>query len=318
MVAIVPSESPLSLAHVRGLLQEYAAALDFDLCFRGFQAELAGLPGEYAPPTGRLLPALAGDEAAGCVALRRIDDATCEMKRLDLRRGRPAALLFDLDGTLVDTIDLIVHCFARLLEPATGRPWGRDEIVALFGPTEPAILARFGLAGALPDFLACYERSHDRLARPFPGVAAALERARRAGLRLAVITNKGRETTAITLRRTGLASCFDAVVTGDDTGRPKPDPAGLLLALERLGVAPGEAVFVGDAPSDVEAGRRAGVGTWAVAWGRVHPLEELVAARPDRLLRHPAELDGSAADGEPPATPLSGTPAAPPAAGRSG
>ncbi len=221
------------------------------------------------------------------------------------------ALLFDLDGTLVDTIDLIVHCFARVLEPATGRPWTRAEVIALFGPTEPVILAGFGLAGSFPDFLACYDGNHDRLARCFPGVNEALAQARRLGLRLGVVTNKGRETTAITLRRCRLEPLFDVVVTGDDAAAPKPDPGGLLLALKRLGVAPHEAAFAGDAPSDVEAGRRAGLETWAVTWGRVHPRDDLLAAGPDQVLATPGDLVHLV-------TTVSGIRAAPPGAGRSG
>jgi ribosomal protein S18 acetylase RimI-like enzyme len=79
--AALPGDLPL----VRQLFREYADSLAIDLCFQDFEAELAGLPGKYAPPRGRLLLAFDGDEAAGCVALRPIDDAACEMKRLYVR-----------------------------------------------------------------------------------------------------------------------------------------------------------------------------------------------------------------------------------------
>jgi len=82
MIRIRAAEFPKDLAVVRGLLHEYAESLGVDLCFQGFEAELASLPGAYAPPRGRLLLAWNGDDAVGCVALRPLAGNDCEMKRL--------------------------------------------------------------------------------------------------------------------------------------------------------------------------------------------------------------------------------------------
>jgi putative acetyltransferase len=84
-LVIRDAEGPGDLELVRTLFLEYARSLDFDLGFQGFEGELAGLPGEYAPPGGALFLAWSGGEAAGCVALRKIDAARCEMKRLYVR-----------------------------------------------------------------------------------------------------------------------------------------------------------------------------------------------------------------------------------------
>ena len=85
--AIVPAVTSEDLAIVRQLFREYQAELGIDLCFQGFAAEVEGLPGDYAPPSGRLLLALRDDVAVGCVALRAVDGTRCEMKRLYLRPG---------------------------------------------------------------------------------------------------------------------------------------------------------------------------------------------------------------------------------------
>jgi putative acetyltransferase len=85
MLSIKPAESKEELVQVRTLFEEYAAGLDIDLCFQGFDEEKAGLPGNYSPPQGRLLIASWGNAVAGCVALRPLEAGTCEMKRLYVR-----------------------------------------------------------------------------------------------------------------------------------------------------------------------------------------------------------------------------------------
>jgi ribosomal protein S18 acetylase RimI-like enzyme len=84
---IIQASSPGEIDQARSLFREYETWLGLDLCFQNFEKELAELPGAYAPPAGRLLLAFEGDQVAGCVALRKLTDDTCEMKRLFLRTG---------------------------------------------------------------------------------------------------------------------------------------------------------------------------------------------------------------------------------------
>jgi putative acetyltransferase len=95
------ADSPTDVATARALFEEYQQSLGFSLCFQNFDAELAGLPGAYAPPEGRLLLAFSGDEPAGCIALRNIGEEICEMKRLWVR---PAFRGTGLGRRLVETL----------------------------------------------------------------------------------------------------------------------------------------------------------------------------------------------------------------------
>ena len=98
---LIQAHSAEEISNARELFEEYAAGLGIDLCFQNFGKELAELPGEYVPPSGRLFLALAGEPVAGCVALRRIADGVCEMKRLYVR---PAFRGTGLGRTLAETV----------------------------------------------------------------------------------------------------------------------------------------------------------------------------------------------------------------------
>lgn len=201
------------------------------------------------------------------------------------------AVLFDLDGTLVDSFDLIVEAFHHACRTVLGRTPSPEEVVARWG--EP-LRARF--APLAPDhvepLLAAYTRyytAHVHRIRPFPGVLRMLAELRGRGVRIGVVTSKRGITTEETLRAAGLWSLVDAVTTADDVRRPKPAPDPILAALRRLHVLPFHAWMVGDGPFDIEAGRAAGVRTVAALWG-TREREALLASRPDYAAETPDDV----------------------------
>jgi pyrophosphatase PpaX len=210
-----------------------------------------------------------------------------------------STILFDLDGTLIDTTNLILACFDHSWQTVTGRGYHRDSVVATFGmPLRNAmtLLASevghpgstrvdFGLDLDLIEQLLVEYRSfnlanHDGMVQAFPGTHLVLAELRARGYRVGVVTSKGRE-----LGQRGLALCaldgfMDVEVFLEDTDNHKPRPEPILKALEKLNTSPNLAAYVGDSRHDLIAGRSAGVRTVAALWGPT-PREALDQERPD-------------------------------------
>jgi phosphoglycolate phosphatase len=199
------------------------------------------------------------------------------------------AVLCDLDGTLVDSAEDIRAALNELLAAEGRDPVNAAEIKTMIGDgvsklIERALAARGGdpadAPGLTPRFLALYEPNAARSTRPYPGVPETLRALKARGLRIAVVTNKPERATREILASLDLAPLIEVVVGGDTAPERKPHPAPVLLALDRLGVAPVEAVMVGDNHHDVSAARAAGVRAIAVTYGYSHvPHAELGAER---------------------------------------
>jgi phosphoglycolate phosphatase/pyrophosphatase PpaX len=203
-------------------------------------------------------------------------------------------VLFDLDGTIADTLPLIYQAFDAAVRPVLGRSFSDLEIRQMFGPPDHEIIRRLVPAGvaeeAFARFLDVYTREHGRLVTLFEGMADVLRRAKTAGMRVGIITGKSRQTALITLGALGVMESFDVLYGGDDIERPKPDPQALLAALVDLKHQPGERVaMVGDSAADILAGRAAGAETIAVRWGSPD-YDEVDALGPDVVVTTSAEL----------------------------
>jgi phosphoglycolate phosphatase len=208
---------------------------------------------------------------------------------------RPKMILIDLDGTLVDSVPDLAYSvdammdelgLARRGEPAV-RNWvgnGVERLVQralvndLDGEPDPALFAR-----ALPVFMRIYRENTSQRSRLYPGVREGLDRLKADGFRLGCVTNKAEQFTLPLLRDKGILDSFGLVVAGDTLERKKPDPAPLLYAASRLGVAAGESLMVGDSRSDVTAARAAGFRIVCMSYGYNHGAD-IRDENPDAVL----------------------------------
>jgi pyrophosphatase PpaX len=198
------------------------------------------------------------------------------------------AALFDFDGTLVDTTELIYQSLRHASGEILGREISREILMANVGqplPRQMELLSAEHAEALLDSYRLHNEENHDALIREFPGVEEALARLHSAGMRVAVVTSKRRFSVEMALKIfPGLGEVVDQWVTMEDTTEHKPRPEPLMKGLELLGRVPqSEAAYVGDSPFDVAAARAAGVKSFAVSWGAFSE-EGLRAAEPDHLV----------------------------------
>ncbi len=200
-----------------------------------------------------------------------------------------AAALFDFDGTLVDTTEMIFQGMRHATTSVLGREdFSREELLANVGQPLPRQMELFDAEKAellLEAYRAHHEEHHDALIAEFPGVAEALSRLRAAGVRIVVVTSKRRRSVEMALEKfPGLDLVVDLFVTMEDTTQHKPHPEPLLKGLELMGDIPREeAVYVGDSPFDVQAAKAAGLTSVAVSWGAFSE-DTLREADPDYLV----------------------------------
>jgi len=201
--------------------------------------------------------------------------------------------LFDLDGTLLDSVELILASYRHTALAHRGE--APDDAVWLAGLGTPLRAQLRHLSddpAEIEAMTATYRdhnlANHDRMVRPYDGVVDAVRGLAARGT-LGLVTSKLRQGALRGLRVAGLEGVFSVVIGADDVDRHKPDPAPVLAAVERLGAELAATVFIGDSPHDMAAGRAAGVRTAAALWGPF-PRETLAPHRPDYWLYTPADL----------------------------
>lgn len=204
---------------------------------------------------------------------------------------KTSVVLFDLDGTLADSLPFIKKTY-QLVFALLGLSWADGAVLRWIGRPLKDIAGYFA-RGREKEFLELYkyhyDREHDRHVTLFPGTLEMLADLRWRGLGLGIVTSKGSEGTRRTVELTGLNRYFDVVVTAQDVQRHKPFPDPVFKALDFFGVPAQEAIYVGDSYFDIRAGKEAGAVTLGVTWGMA-TREELLAFEPDGVLETWADL----------------------------
>ena len=195
------------------------------------------------------------------------------------------AVIFDLDGTLANTLPLCIRAFRESIEPLIHRQVSDAEIIATFGPSEEGTIRalapdHYEQGGA--DYLHFYEAHHGICPHPFAGIKELLKVLQERDIRTAMVTGKGKQSTAISLAQFGLLPFFKILETGAPHGPRKPE--GITNVLSQWSdLSKDEVIYVGDAPSDIEACRKTGIAIIAAAWAETAEPEKLAALHPDEL-----------------------------------
>lgn len=203
-------------------------------------------------------------------------------------------VLYDFDGTLADTTELVMECYRLTMTEHLGEVPPVEEWLRGFGTPLEVQMNRFArdpieCEAMIASYRLHQEEHAERFIRPFEGVLETLDRLQELDLALAIVTSRHRESTLRALDLCGITDHFPVIVSPEDVTSPKPHPEPVLHALERLGAAAHEAIFIGDSPHDIASGREAGTATAGALWG---PFARgvLEAERPDHLLDRPTDV----------------------------
>lgn len=192
------------------------------------------------------------------------------------------AIIFDLDGTIADTLPLCIAAFKKSIEPLLNKSLSEEEIIATFGPSEEGTIRKLipqHEAQGVKDYLFHYEQLHHTCPAMFPGIRELLQLLAEKGVELAMVTGKGIHSTKLSLKQFDAATYFDVLETGSPDGPDKVN--GIRRVLQRLGFNPEEALYVGDAPSDIKSCKEVGIPIAAAAWAHTTNAAELIPLKPE-------------------------------------
>lgn len=201
-------------------------------------------------------------------------------------------IIFDIDGTLTSTNELIFASFNYISKKYLNRTFSDEELIALFGPTEDVILKEWcgdDYDKAREEYYTFYSDNHQKMASDYPGIKIILDSLSEKEIHLAIFTGKGRNAAEITLKKLNLYEYFDMIITGDDVVEHKPSAEGILKFIEKYKLIPERVLMIGDAPSDVKASRSAGVKAASVVWDS-YAREEVIKLGSDFIFHSVEDL----------------------------
>lgn len=197
------------------------------------------------------------------------------------------AVLYDIDGTLLDTRDMNLYPLLRIIKEELGQDWTYDQVKKYLAYTGMQVMEELSIRDKETTYARWvrYVNEYPEPAKLFPGLAEALSGIQQAGILQAIVSSKKHAQFDIDMAGKGILPYFATAVLEEDTTLHKPNPEPLLLCLKRLGVAPENAIYIGDMPSDCLAAKRAGMDFALARWGSDQMLEQA-----DFVLESPKDL----------------------------
>ena len=201
-------------------------------------------------------------------------------------------IIFDVDGTLTSTNELIFESFRYVLKKYLNKTMTDEEIISLFGPTEDVILKEWGgdaYEKMRDDYYSFYSENH-HMADLYPGIKDILSYIKSKNTLLSIYTGKGKEAATITLKKLEIYDFFDLIITGDDVKNHKPSAEGVIKFIDNFNLAPSRVLMIGDSPVDIKAAHSAGIKVVSVVWDS-YAKNEVLELKSDFLFHTVDELE---------------------------
>ncbi len=270
----IPLEAPVIIATLFSSLNSYTRKQSARLCSKVLPRDSSGI---------------------GFLSSGRIGQTINQvfvMLKVNHSNHRIEHVIFDVDGTLLDNMELIVRSFNYAVADVVGRSFSREEVYSRFGPTLEQIIQQTVLGKnaeqAVQRYHSYYRKYFHQYARVYDEIPELIFGLQSAGVDVSVCTASDARMTKTTLDETGLRGQFSVIVTADDVTELKPNPEGLIRAVRLMSAAVDRTVYLGDAVRDIEASNRAGIKSAAALWG-FGDDDELRMHRPDFAFTDPSD-----------------------------